>query len=101
MSLSAFAWFLRGMVLGKIDVETPAHKVLRKTAFYEIRQYPPAVMAAVYSDEMDNMRDEKFMNAGFRVLAGYIGVWQKGKNVAKVRAGDLGCTGFACLKGVG
>jgi hypothetical protein len=72
------------MVLGKIDVETPAHKVLRKTSLYEIREYPPAVMAAVYSDEMDNMRDDRFMNAGFRVLAGYIGVWKNGDNISKV-----------------
>lgn len=38
----------RGIVLGKIDVETPAHTVLKKTPLYEvcIWRYPQFVLLA-------------------------------------------------------
>lgn len=65
------------LMLGKIIVETPKHEVLRTGAGYEIRKYPPCVLAEVTYDpkEMKGDRD-----GGFQVLAKYIGVFGKPQN---------------------
>ncbi|XP_062095367.1 uncharacterized protein LOC133801207 [Humulus lupulus] len=59
-----------GMVFGKISVETPNHEVIQTTADYEIRQYPPAVVAQVTYDPSE-FRGNK--DGGFTLLANYIG----------------------------
>ncbi|KAG9291846.1 hypothetical protein G9A89_012131 [Geosiphon pyriformis] len=63
-----------GSLFGKIDVETPKHRVLKKTDDYEIRVYPPSIRAeAEYEGELADA------NGSFRLLAGYI----FGKNTVK------------------
>ncbi|CAL0306313.1 unnamed protein product [Lupinus luteus] len=59
-----------GMVLGKISVETPKYEVIKSTNEYEIRKYPPSVLAEVTYEpsEFNGNKD-----GGFRVLANYIG----------------------------
>ncbi|KAM7254741.1 hypothetical protein ACFE04_019982 [Oxalis oulophora] len=59
-----------GMVLGKITVETPKYKTLTTSPDYEIREYPPSVVAEVTYDpsELNNNKD-----GGFTILANYIG----------------------------
>lgn len=71
-------------MLGKIDVEMPAHKVLKKTPLYEIRTYPGATMACVYSDEFENEKGNQFRDSAFRTLAGYIGVLRTAENEGQV-----------------
>ncbi|CAM0883587.1 unnamed protein product [Alopecurus aequalis] len=65
------------LMLGKIIAETPKHEVLRTGTGYEIRKYPPCVMAEVTYDpkEMKGDRD-----GGFQLLAKYIGVFGKPEN---------------------
>lgn len=86
--VSCFAQYLllwyRGIVLGKIDVEMPAHQVLKKTPLYEIRTYPGATMACVYSDEFENEKGNQFRDSAFRTLAGYIGVLRTAENEGQV-----------------
>ncbi|KAL5729934.1 hypothetical protein ACHQM5_002821 [Ranunculus cassubicifolius] len=59
-----------GMVFGKITVETPKYQILKSAATYEIRKYPPAVIAQ-YTYDPSQMKGDK--DGGFQVLAGYIG----------------------------
>lgn len=82
----------RGMIFGKISVEVAAHKVLKVTPNYEIREYAPAVTARSYSNEFGDggLRGDQFMGPSFGALAGYIGVWKKGKNLDKVGSSALG-----------
>ncbi|XP_020576556.1 heme-binding-like protein At3g10130, chloroplastic [Phalaenopsis equestris] len=58
-----------GLILGKISVETPKYQLILKTADYEIRTYPPSVLAEVtYDPALLGDRD-----GGFMILAKYIG----------------------------
>ncbi|KAE9603093.1 putative SOUL hem-binding protein [Lupinus albus] len=59
-----------GMVLGKISVETPKYEVIKSTNEYEIRKYPPSVLAEV-TYEPSEFKGNK--DGGFMVLANYIG----------------------------
>jgi len=59
-----------GLVFGKITVETPKYEVLKSTPDYEIRKYPPHVVAEVTYDPSE-MKGNK--DGGFTVLANYIG----------------------------
>lgn len=73
-----------GMVFGKIDVEMPAHKVIRKAEGYEIWRYPASVAATVrasYLNHENPPQGEEFTNQAFRILAKYIGVFTKPENV--------------------
>eukprot|EP00051_Salpingoeca_urceolata_P009653 m.117298 g.117298 ORF g.117298 m.117298 type:complete len:131 (+) comp16396_c0_seq6:420-812(+) len=69
-----------GMVFGKIDVETPAHKVISTQDGWEHRRYPAAVAAEVSTASFETRAD--FDNQAFRVLANYIGVFGTPKNKA-------------------
>ncbi|EPS74387.1 hypothetical protein M569_00369, partial [Genlisea aurea] len=66
-----------GLMLGKISVETPKYEILAATDDYEIRQYPPAVIAEVTYDPADWNSDK---DAGFKLLTDYIGAFGKPKN---------------------
>ncbi|XAR50874.1 hypothetical protein NMG60_11005328 [Bertholletia excelsa] len=59
-----------GQVLGKIDVETPKFEVVKSTDHYEIRKYPPSVIAEVTYDPAQFKGNK---DGGFTVLANYIG----------------------------
>lgn len=59
-----------GMVFGKITVETPKHQVINSTPDYEIRRYPPAVVAQVTYDPTQFGGNK---DGGFTLLANYIG----------------------------
>ncbi|XP_028785214.1 uncharacterized protein LOC114741126 [Neltuma alba] len=59
-----------GMVFGKIGVETPNYEVIKSTTDYEIRKYPPSVVAEV-TYEPSQFKGNK--DGGFTVLANYIG----------------------------
>lgn len=57
-----------GSVLGRVTEEVPAHEVLYvKKALYEIRSYPPHVIAAT------NTQDLVAGDTSFSRLAKYIG----------------------------
>ena len=72
------------LMLGKIIVETPKHEVIHTGAGYEIRKYPPCVVAQVTYDpkEMKGDRD-----GGFQLLANYIGVFGKPQNTKPAAGG--------------
>ena len=74
-------------LLGKIIVETPKHEVIHTGAGYEIRKYPPCVVAQVTYDpkEMKGDRD-----GGFQVLANYIGAFGKPQNTKPETAPVVG-----------
>ncbi|XP_047962566.1 uncharacterized protein LOC125207319 [Salvia hispanica] len=59
-----------GMILGKISVETPKYEIIAAADYYEIRKYPPSVVAEVTYDpaQLNSNRD-----GGFMILAKYIG----------------------------
>ncbi|KAL1549211.1 hypothetical protein AAHA92_17343 [Salvia divinorum] len=59
-----------GMILGKISVETPKYVLVATADDYEIRKYPPSVVAEVTYDpaQLNSDRD-----GGFMILAKYIG----------------------------
>ncbi|XP_057533204.1 heme-binding-like protein At3g10130, chloroplastic [Amaranthus tricolor] len=59
-----------GLILGKITVETPKYEVIQSTNDYEIRKYPPSVIAEVTYDPSE-MKGNK--DGGFTILANYIG----------------------------
>lgn len=59
-----------GMVFGKIRVETPKYEVIKSTTDYEIRKYPPSVVAEVTYDPAQFKGNK---DGGFTVLANYIG----------------------------
>ena len=87
----------RGMIIGKIGVETPKYRLLKKTSFYEIREYPAQVAAVAYSNESEGgKRGDEFMGEAFMLLANYIGVWKKGYNVKRV----CQCAGWDRVKRV-
>ena len=59
-----------GLILGKITAETPKYEVVQSPADYEIRKYPPSVIAEVAYDPSQFKGDK---DGGFSVLANYIG----------------------------
>lgn len=59
-----------GMIFGKISVETPKYEVLKTTPDYEIRKYPPCVVAQVTYNP-SQFKGNK--DGGFMILANYIG----------------------------
>lgn len=79
-----------GMVLGKISVETPKYTVIESKDDYEIRKYPPSVIAQVTYDPSQfegnnkNKEDTRFLvkskDAGFTLLAKYIGAFGSPQN---------------------
>ncbi|KAE8099279.1 hypothetical protein FH972_017273 [Carpinus fangiana] len=66
-----------GMILGKICVETPKYQLIKSLADYEIRKYPPSVIAEITYDP-SQFKGNK--DGGFTVLANYIGVLGKPQN---------------------
>uniref|UniRef100_A0A7S1ST44 SOUL heme-binding protein n=1 Tax=Tetraselmis chuii TaxID=63592 RepID=A0A7S1ST44_9CHLO len=69
-----------GQLLGKIDVEMPAHEVLSTPpgGFYEVRKYPPAVAVETpHSTGKDGRPDD---GSSFNRLAKYIGVFGNPQN---------------------
>lgn len=81
------------MLLGKVDVETPAHVVVHKTEKYEVWRYPAQVAATVHaadlprSDDGTLLADNEMTNKAFPILARYIGVFRDPEN-RKPSAGD-------------
>jgi hypothetical protein len=73
------------LMLGKIIAETPKHEVLGTGAGYEIRKYPPCVLAEVTYDPKDIKGDR---DGGFQVLAKYIGVFGKPQNTKPQKSGQ-------------
>ena len=59
-----------GMIFGKISVETPKYEVIQSTNDYEVRRYPPSVIAQVTYDPSQFGGDK---DGGFTLLANYIG----------------------------
>ncbi|CAO2834471.1 unnamed protein product [Amaranthus hypochondriacus] len=59
-----------GLILGKITVETPKYEVIKSTNEYEIRKYPPSVIAEVTYDPSEMKGN---IDGGFTILANYIG----------------------------
>jgi hypothetical protein len=66
-----------GMIFGKICVETPKYQLIKSLADYEIRKYPPSVIAEVTYDP-SQFKGNK--DGGFTVLANYIGALGKPQN---------------------
>ncbi|KAK0583912.1 hypothetical protein LWI29_004969 [Acer saccharum] len=66
-----------GMVFGKIRVETPNYEVVQSSPDYEIRKYPPSVVAEVTYDPSQFKGDK---DGGFSVLANYIGAFGNPQN---------------------
>ncbi|KAK4418985.1 Heme-binding-like protein, chloroplastic [Sesamum alatum] len=66
-----------GLIFGKIKVETPKWEVLASTTDYEIRNYPPSVVAEITYDHTQFNSDK---DGGFKILANYIGVFGKPQN---------------------
>ncbi|GJP34977.1 hypothetical protein CLOM_g19449 [Closterium sp. NIES-68] len=65
-----------GIVLGRINVETPQFTVEAKTDRFEIRRYPPQMAAEVtYDGDHQNG-----INKAFSALAGYIGALSTPQN---------------------
>ncbi|PWA97678.1 heme-binding-like protein, chloroplastic [Artemisia annua] len=69
---------IMGMVFGKIIVETPKYEVIKSTTDYEIRHYPPSVIAEITYDPTQMKGQDK--DGGFSILANYIGVLGKPQN---------------------
>lgn len=75
-------WTGAGMVVGKIDVETPEYKVIMRRGGFEVRTYSSQVAATVYRTELKQTDEASFLDAAFVLLAEYFGVWKKGQNTA-------------------
>mmetsp|Transcript_8846 Transcript_8846/g.12433 ORF Transcript_8846/g.12433 Transcript_8846/m.12433 type:complete len:242 (+) Transcript_8846:80-805(+) len=72
-----------GMVIGKINEETPEYDSLGRVGDLEIRRYKPVYMAKVSSKDFPEINSSKeFQSAGFRTLAKYIGVFSDPQNVS-------------------
>lgn len=65
------------MVFGKICVENPKFQILKSGAGYEIRRYPPCVVAQVTYDPSQTGGNK---DSGFSVLASYIGAIGRPQN---------------------
>lgn len=66
-----------GMVFGRIPVETPKYELIQSANGYEVRKYPSSVIAEITYNPAD-FKSEK--EAGFQVLASFIGVFGKPEN---------------------
>lgn len=66
-----------GMVFGKIGVETRKYEVVASNDDYEIRNYPPSVVAEITYAPAEFKNDK---DGGFPVLANYIGAFGKAFN---------------------
>ncbi|XP_051131675.1 heme-binding-like protein At3g10130, chloroplastic [Andrographis paniculata] len=66
-----------GLILGKITVETPKYEAIAVTDDYEIRKYPPSVIAEVTYSAADFKSGK---DGGFTILASYIGAIGEPKN---------------------
>ncbi|XP_050219866.1 heme-binding-like protein At3g10130, chloroplastic [Mercurialis annua] len=66
-----------GQILGRIAVETPKYEVIKSLSGYEIRKYPPAVLAELTYDPSQFKGDK---DGGFSVLAKYIGAFGDPQN---------------------
>ncbi|KAG8376981.1 hypothetical protein BUALT_Bualt09G0120800 [Buddleja alternifolia] len=66
-----------GIVFGKIPAPTPKHEVIHSTNDYEIRKYPPSVVAEVTYDPAQFNSDK---DGGFTILGNYIGALGKPQN---------------------
>ncbi|CAI6009154.1 unnamed protein product [Closterium sp. NIES-65] len=65
-----------GIVLGRVNVETPRFTVEAKTDAFEIRRYPPQMVAEVTFDG----DHQNGINTAFSDLAGYIGALSAPQN---------------------
>jgi hypothetical protein len=58
------------------DLETPAYLILKRMAAYEVREYPPMVIAeadtSMSMSETDSKRTTSSTTSAFQTLAGYI-----------------------------
>lgn len=63
------SFFVMATIFGSIQSETPSFKLLRSTAFYEIRRYAPQLRCTVFTGNRTNSLSS---GEGFRDLAGYI-----------------------------
>lgn len=76
-----------GIVLGKIDVETPAHIIVHRASDYQIWKYPGQVAAVVRASDLPRtpdgnmLSDRKFSEVAFPILAKYIGVFGPAQNI--------------------
>ncbi|KAL4188489.1 hypothetical protein AMTRI_Chr08g202590 [Amborella trichopoda] len=71
-----------GTVFGKIGVETPRFKVLYTASEFEVREYEPNIVAEVTYDPTQMGGDP---DAGFQVLANYIGALGNPQNTRPER----------------
>ncbi|CAI5529194.1 unnamed protein product [Closterium sp. Naga37s-1] len=73
-----------GIVLGRVNVETPRFAVEAKTDAFEIRRYPPQMVAEVTYDG----DHQSGINTAFSALAGYIGALSAPQNRAALAHSD-------------
>eukprot|EP00243_Klebsormidium_subtile_P000543 TRINITY_DN10919_c0_g3_i1.p1 TRINITY_DN10919_c0_g3~~TRINITY_DN10919_c0_g3_i1.p1 ORF type:complete len:204 (+),score=53.14 TRINITY_DN10919_c0_g3_i1:190-801(+) len=66
-----------GLVLGRVTVEQPKYTVVSSGTNYEVREYPPAVVAEV---QYEGAAYGKNQSDPFRTLAKYIGVFGTPEN---------------------
>eukprot|EP00038_Savillea_parva_P025759 m.49358 g.49358 ORF g.49358 m.49358 type:complete len:297 (+) comp7111_c1_seq1:120-1010(+) len=76
-----------GQTLGRVEVETPVYKVVRRHEEgpypYEVRRYDNRLVEAQVSSAdwpESSSGGDKFSNSAFRTLAAYIGVFGSAKN---------------------
>jgi hypothetical protein len=69
-----------GIVLGRVTVEQPEYKVVSSGTDYEVREYPPAVVAEV---KYEGAAYGSNQSDPFRTLAKYIGVFGSPENESK------------------
>ncbi|KAK9698270.1 hypothetical protein RND81_08G092700 [Saponaria officinalis] len=67
-----------GMVFGRIPVETPKYEVLKSTNEYEIRKFPPSIVAEITYNPSEMKGND--VDGGFTILASYIGAFGNPKN---------------------
>lgn len=76
-----------GVVLGKVTVEVPDHRVVQMADGYEVRRYPSQVAAIVRATDLPETYDNsagserQFTTDAFRILGRYIGAFGLPKNV--------------------
>lgn len=77
------------MIFGKIPVETPKYETIKTTDEYEIRNYPPRVVAQVTYDQSEVKDKDGY---GFDILANYIGAFGNPKNVKNTAPEQIAMT---------
>lgn len=76
-----------GILLGKISVEVPDHRVVQTADGYEVRRYPSQVSAIVRAADLPDTydgskeRESKFTTDAFRLLGRYIGAFGSAHNL--------------------